>query len=219
MTGLSNSPRLLKAGLVLLDKDSQVPRTIIVLQYNPETLTRTLAPQAIGAEGGDRSSPLRLKAPPRETIKIDAEIDASDQLAFPDQNPEATRSGIHRELAALEIVLYPPSDRLLANNLLANLGTLEIAPIEAPLMLFVWGETRVLPVQITEFSITEEAFDPALNPIRAKVSLGFRVLNVNDLGFEHRGGGAFMAYLRTKEQLARSFRSGALSELGIGRLP
>ena len=64
------------------------------------------------------------------------------------------------------------------------MGTLEIVPAEAPLTLFVWSKNRMLPVRITEFSITEEAFDPALNPIRAKVSLGLRVLSVNDLGFD-----------------------------------
>src|SRR5262245_10700743 len=219
MTSFPNAPRLLKAGLVLLDKDSQTPRKIIVLQYNPDTLTRTLAPQAIGGEGGDRMMPLRLKAPPTETITLDAEIDATDQLEFPDQNRDAVESGIHRELATLETVVYPPSDRLIANNMLANLGTLEIAPVEAPLMLFIWSKLRIVPVRITELSVTEEAFDPALNPIRAKVSLGLRVLNVNDLGFEHRGSSIFMAYLEAKEQLARSFRSGTLGEFGIGRLP
>ena len=78
-------------------------------------------------------------------------------------------------------------------------GTLEILPLEAPLTLFVWSKQRVVPVRVTEFSITEEAFDVALNPIRAKVSLGLRVLAIDDLGFTHRGGTLFMAYLRNKE--------------------
>jgi hypothetical protein len=43
--------------------------------------------------------------------------------------------------------------------------------MQAPLALFVWSQHRILPVRVTDFSITEEAFDPALNPIRAKVSL------------------------------------------------
>ena len=82
------------------------------------------------------------------------------------------------------------------------MGTLEIAPMEAPLTLFVWSKTRIVPVRLTEFSITEEAFDPALNPIRAKVSLGMRVLSVNDLGFDHKGGNLYLAYHQQKEQLA-----------------
>jgi hypothetical protein len=84
---------------------------------------------------------------------------------------------------------------------LASLGTIEIIPAEAPLTLFVWSAQRVLPVRITELSVTEEAFDPALNPIRAKVTLGMRVLTVDDLGFTHRGGSLFMAYVRAKERL------------------
>jgi hypothetical protein len=219
MTTFPNSPRLLKGGLVLVDPGSQSPQRIIVLQYNPDTMTRTLAPQAVGVEGGDRTMALRLKAPPTETIKLDAEIDATDQLEFPDLNPAAVESGIHRELAALETLLYPPSERLVANNTLANLGTLEIAPVEAPLTLFVWGKLRIVAVRVTDVSIMEEAYDSVLNPIRAKVSLGLRVLNVNDLGFDHRGGSIFMAYLQAKERLAASVRAGGLSELGLGRLP
>jgi hypothetical protein len=95
------------------------------------------------------------------------------------------------------------------------MGTLEIAPMEAPLSLFIWSEVRVLPVRLTDFSITEEAFDPNLNPIRARVSLGMRVLTVNDLGFAHKGGSLFMAYLQRKEQLVSKAPRGTLSALGL----
>lgn len=185
---------------------------IIPLQYNPDTLSRTLQVKGIG-EGGDRSQALRLKGPPVETLKLDAEIDATDQLEIADGT--ATEVGLHPQLAALEILVYPPSSRLQSNNSLAAVGTLEIAPMEAPLTLFIWSKNRILPVRITDFSVTEEAFDPALNPIRAKVSLGMRVLSVDDLGFSHRGGNLFMTYLRNKEQLASKSKSGALSTLGI----
>ena len=63
-----------------------------------------------------------------------------------------------------------------------------------------------MPVRLTEFSITEEAFDPLLNPIRARVSLGMRVLSVNDLGFDQPGSNLFMAYLQNKESLAARSR-------------
>jgi hypothetical protein len=218
MTTFPNSPRLLKGGLVLLNPESQTPERIIALQYNPESVTRTLAPQAI-ADTSDRSNALRLKGPAVETIKLTAEIDAADQLEFPDLNEPAVESGIHRDLAVLEMLVHPRSDQLVTNNTMAGLGTLEIAPVETPLTLFVWSKLRIVPVRVTDLSITEEAFDPALNPIRAKVSLGMRVLNVNDLGFDHRGGHIFMAYLRAKEQLAGAFRSGTLNALGVGRLP
>ena len=90
--------------------------------------------------------------------------------------------------------------------------------METPLALFVWSKSRVVPVRLTEFSVTEEAHDTALNPIRAKVSLGLRVLNVDDLGFLHRGGMLFMSYLRQKEQLA-GMTTGALGALGLRGIP
>src|SRR6266480_4434818 len=138
MTTFPNSPRLLKGGLVLVDPESGNIVRIIVLQYNPDSLSRTLQVQAISGDGQDRSQALRIKASPVETFKLDAEIDATDQLEFPDLNPNAVESGIHPQLAVLETILYPPSGRLVANNTLANLGTLEITPVEAPLTLFIW---------------------------------------------------------------------------------
>ncbi len=220
MTTFPGSPRLLKGGIVLIDPDTSAVKRIIVLQYNPDTVTRTLQVQAIG-ESADRSEALRLKGPPVETIKLDAEIDVTDQLEFPDQaqNRDAAQLGLHPHLAALETIIYPTSAQLLSNNALAQAGTLEIAPMETPLTLFVWGKSRIVPVRLTDFSVTEEAFDPALNPIRAKVSIGMRVLNVNDLGFSHKGGSLFMTYLQQKEQLAAKNQGGALSALGIGGIP
>ena len=107
-----------------------------------------------------------------------------------------------------------------SNNALASLGTLEIIPAEAPLAVFVWGRSRVVPVRVTEFSITEEAFDTELNPIRAKVSLGLRVLNINDVGFTDRTAGTlFMAYLREKERLAGPRAPGQFGVMGVNGLP
>ena len=140
MTTFPGSPKLLKGGLVLIDPDTWAVRRIIALQYNPDTLSRTLQIQSVGSEGGDRSEALRLKGPPVETIKLDAEIDATDQLEFPDRTRRASQLGIHPQLAALETIVYPTSSQLQANNSLAQAGTLEIAPMEAPLTLFVWSK-------------------------------------------------------------------------------
>lgn len=218
MTTFPRSPRLIKGGIVLLDPVTSAVTRVIALQYNPDTLSRTLQVQAAG-EGGDRLEGLRLKGPPNETIKLEAEIDATDQLEFPDTNKTPVEVGLFPELAALETIVYPTSAQLQANNSDAGAGVLEIAPAEAPLTLFVWSKTRVVPVRITDFSITEEAFDTALNPIRAKISLGLRVLSVSDLGFAHRGGGLFMSYLRAKEQLATRATGGTFGSLGITGLP
>ena len=218
MISFPNSPRLLKGGIVLIDPDTSVVQRIIALQYNPDSLSRTLQVQAV-KEGGDRSEALRLKGPPVETIKLEAEIDATDQLEFPAQNPNATRFGIQPQLAVLETIIYPPSSQLLANNTLAQSGTLEIAPMFAPLTLFIWSQNRIVPVRLTDLSVTEEAFDPALNPIRARVSLGMRVLSVDDLLFASKGGSLFMIYQQQKERLAALSPAGQLGSLGIGAIP
>jgi hypothetical protein len=201
-----------------MDADTSAVIRIIVLQYNPDTLTRTLQVQGVGAQG-DRSEALRLKGPAVETIKVDAEIDATDQLEQADQNPDAVQFGILPQLAALETIVYPSVAQLQSNQSLAQAGTLEIIPMETPLVLFVWTRNRVLPVRITDFSITEEAFDPALNPIRAKVSLGLRVLSIDDLPSDHKGSGLFMAYLQQKETLRSKSPAGSLSGLGIEQIP
>src|SRR5580704_10476851 len=208
------SPKLLKGGLVLADPASGTIQRVITLQYNPDSISRTLQAKSVGGDTADRSEALRLKGPAVETIKLEAEIDATDQLEIADA--QAIAVGIQPQLAAIETIIYPTSAELLSNNNLAQSGTLEIIPMEAPLTLFVWSKNRVVPVRITDFSVTEEAFDVSLNPIRAKVSLGMRVLNVDDLGFSHPGGRLFMSYLSNKEQLATKVPSVALSVLDLG---
>lgn len=216
MTTFPKSPRLLKGGLVLIDPVSAAVQKVIALQYNPDSLSRTLQVQGVGGEGGDRSEALRLTGPAVETIKLDAELDATDQLEFPDQNANTVQLGIHPQLAALESLIQPTSGQLQSNNSLARSGKLEIVPMESDLTLFVWSKSRVLPVRLTDFSVTEEAFDTSLNPIRAKVSLGMRVLSMDDLGFDHKGGSLFMSYLQQKESLAKKSSGGSLDVFGIG---
>ena len=218
MSTFPGSPRLLKGGIVLIDPSTSEVIRIIALQYNPETLNRTLQIKAL-AEGGDRSDAMRLTGPPVESIKVDVVIDATDQLEFPDQNPTFTEVGIHPQLAALETIVYPANSQIQTNNRLANSGTLEIVPMESPLTLFIWSKNRVLPVRLTDFSVTEEAFDPNLNPIRAKVSIGMRVLSINDLPFEHKGSSLFMSYHQQKEALAARATGASLNALGITRIP
>lgn len=219
MSTFPSSPKLLKAGLILLDSDSGAPQRVIALQYNPETLTRTLAVQSVGSDSADRSQALRLKGPPVETLKLEAQIDATDQLEFPDQNPTTAKLGIRPQLAALETIIYPPSSRLQSNNQLAQSGTLEIVPMQAPLILFSLGQNYIAPVRITEFSIVEEAFDPNLNPILAKVSLGMRVLSINDLDYDTKGASLFLAYQQQKERLAKRQPSSTPAALGLGGIP
>lgn len=219
MTAFPGSPRLIKGGIVLIDDTTGTVQRIISLQYNPDSVTRTLQVQGAGQESGDRLEALRLKAPAQETIKLDAEIDATDQLEHPDQYPLTAQLGIYPTLAALETIIYPQSSLLVSNNALASMGTLEVLPMEAPLSLFVWSQQRIIPVRLTEFTITEEAFDPALNPIRAKISLGMRVLSVFDIGFDTKGGNLYLLYQKQKELLSSQFPSSTFGTLGIGGIP
>ena len=218
MSSFPNSPKLIRGGLVLVDSSSGSIRRVITLQYNPDSVSRTLQVQGIGDQG-DRSEALRLKGPAVETIKLEAELDATDQLEFPDQNANTVQFGLHPQIAVLESLLNPSVADLIAQNTLTQAGTLEIAPAEAPLTLFVWSAQRVVAVRVTEFSVTEEAFDPSLNPMRAKVSLGLRVLNVDDLPPGHKGYTIFLGYLQRKELLASLAQGPGIAALGIGGIP
>lgn len=210
MTTFPGSPKLQKGAIIGLDPANPLA-SVVVFQYNPDTLTRTLTPQTTTSSDTSRGEALRLKGPPEENITIDIEIDATDQLEKGDGN--AASMGIYPALSALEMLLYPKSALVIANEVLAAVGIIEIIPPEAPLALFVWGARRVLPVRLTSFSITEQAFDPNLNPILARVSLGMRVLNYMDLGLPSVGGALFMAHQVAKEVMATISSVGSISSL------
>jgi hypothetical protein len=207
MTSFPRSPRTLKGAIVALDPFNPVA-SVIVFQYNPESLTRNIDPQ-IGSEGGGRSEMLRLKGAPRETISAEILLDATDQLEKAD--PRATRFGIYPQLSSLEMLVYPKSSLVIANTVLTLAGTIEIIPPQAPLTLFAWGPRRIVPVVVTNMSITEEMHDVNLNPIRARVSLGLRVLTYDDLPVTHAGYGIFLAHQVVKETFATL---GSLDSLG-----
>lgn len=215
MSSFPGSPKVLKGGIVVADPVSLAVRRVITLQYNPDTVTRSLQVQGTAA-GGERSEALRLTGPAIETIKLEAELDATDQLEQPAGNPAVVQVGLHPQIAVLEALINPSVGDLVAGNAQANAGSIEIAPAQAPLTLFVWSAQRIVPVRITDFSVVEDAFDTNLNPIRARISLGMRVLSVDDLGFAHPGGTLFLGNLRRKEALALRARTGELKALGIG---
>nr|WSX22425.1 hypothetical protein OG690_23085 [Streptomyces tubercidicus] len=218
MTTYADIPKPIRSGIVIVDPERGTPQRIIVLQFNPDTLERSVAPQAAGGEGGgggggsggDRNEALRLKGPAQETWKFTAEIDATDQLDV------AAPDGIHPQLAVLEMLVQPTTAQLRAASKLSKKGTIEISPIEMPLTLFTWGSKRVMPVRLTELSVNESAFDINLNPIRASLSIVMKVLTVSDLPAGHRGAELYLAHLAQKEQLARRARAGSLAQLGLG---
>lgn len=199
MTSFPLSPRLMKGALVGIDIFNPLA-SVIVFQYNPETLTRRLQAQTMGGAEGDKTEALRLKGAPIENISLNVEIDATDQLEKGDD--VAASMGIYPQLSTLEMLIYPKSAVVIANTVLLALGTIEVVPPVAPFTLFVWGPKRVVPVRISDFSITEEAYDPNLNPIRAKVALGLRVLTYSDLSILHPGYHVFLAHQVVKETMA-----------------
>ncbi|MET8400177.1 hypothetical protein [Streptomyces sp900116325] len=219
MTRYADIPKPIRSGIVVVDPERGTPQRIIVLQFNPDTLERSLAPQSAGGggdaggggSGGDRNEALRLKGPAEESWKFTAEIDATDQFEV------AAPDGIHPQLAALEMLVHPTSAQLREASRRTQKGTIEISPIEMPLTLFTWGSKRVMPVRLTELSINESAFDVDLNPIRASLSIGMKVLSVSDLPAGHRGADLYLAHLAQKERLAAAARGGQLAELGLGR--
>ncbi len=203
MTTFPGSPRVMKGAIIGVDPINPYT-SIITFQYNPDTLRRTLEAQAAGATQTTstvaRSEALRLGGAPVENITLDIEVDATDQLAS--GNPTAAGMGVYPQLSALEMLLYPKSSLVIANTILALTGSIVLIPPEAPLTLFIWGPKRVLPVRLTTFSITEEAYDVDLNPIRASVNLGLRVLSYSDLSLTHPGYYLFLAHQVTKEVMA-----------------
>ena len=213
MSSFSRSPRTIRGGIVLLDPSTGAVLRIVAFQYNPETLTRTLAPQHASPQEGSRVIGTRYRAPAVETLKVDVELDASDLLEEGDAS--AAENGIHPQIAALEALVQPLSADLRGADALSSQGALEILAPKAALAVFVFGRARVVPVKVTDMSITEDAFDPNLNPIRARVSLGMQVLTVNDVGFSHRGGGLFLAWLESREALAGLLPPTTFATLGI----
>ena len=215
MSTFPNTPRIVKGGIVLINPDTAAINRIVTLQYNPDSISRSFQIKGAGGDGGNRSEALRLTGPPAETIKLDAELDATDQLETANPGSVVVTTGIHTQLAALETIVYPSTAQLQLNSALSSAGTIEILPMETALTLFIWSSNRILPVRITELSVTEEAFDVNLNPIRAKVSLGMRILTVDDFGFNHTGTSLYMRYQQNKERLSAMFAGGSLSNLGI----
>jgi hypothetical protein len=179
------SPRLLKGALVVFEAFVPVPTNLIAFQYNPDQVVRGFKQAGGGGAGGATPDPCRTAGDtrrvvaPTESFKMAVELDATDQLE--EVNPLAVAAGLYPTLSALELLLYPPSTQLILTRVLAKLGSARVSPTNKPLVLLVWGPLRVLPVQVESLTITEQAFDTLLNPIRAKVDLGLRSLSPSEL--------------------------------------
>jgi hypothetical protein len=181
-TGLKRSPKFQKGALVqiipgLVDVDYK----IIPFQYNPQKLSQTLTPwNPFEVDQTQRGAQAPNVQPfdPKESFTLTLEIDATDDLEDNDQ--AAVESGIAGRLAALKMLTLPNEggNADLVRQAQAALGnsSAQATRPTVPVLLFVWGPGRILPVRITSFSVEETLFSPSLFPIQATVSLGLEVL-------------------------------------------
>lgn len=200
MNSFPNAPLVTQGSIWQIDLKSGLPIDKIYFQYNPESLTRAFS--LPGAEGNTSPQNKRLPRPASESITLEAELDAIDYLEKPELHQGVVEYGIQPQLAALQALINPSWEELNTTNLLAAAGSLQIIAPEQPLSLFVWGKQQIVPIKITTLGIEEQAFDQQLNPIRAKVNLTMKVLDVTDVGFTHRAGSLFMSYLKQREKIA-----------------
>jgi hypothetical protein len=199
------------------------PSSVIVFQFNPEAMRRSLAHRAApapstGSTGAAKEDVLRVAGPPVETITVTVDMHAADQLAEPDENAAVAEEGLHPALATLELLMYPPSLTAASIEEKAAAGQVQINPADLPLVLLVWGKSRVVPVKLTSLAVAEEAFDTRLNPIAAKVELGLQVLTYMEFTDSSIGRDAFIAYQKSKETLATRSVPAAAAQTGIRNL-
>lgn len=195
MTNFPGAPKLNKGALITLDPFSALS-AVTVFQYNPNTLNRSLQANLAEADTGSGQLP-RYTGAPTETITLEAIFDATDMM-----EKGGGSDGIYPQLAALEVLLYPKSVSVIANQVMLQMGFMEVLPPTVPLTLFVWGIKRVVPVRLTDYSVTEEQHDPQLNPLKAKVSLSLQVLSYNDLAPTNPGWAIFLSHQIVKEVMS-----------------
>jgi hypothetical protein len=204
---------ILQGAIVSIPPNDPTPE-VIAFQYNPATLRRSIKPQQVGGEENDRSEATRYTGAPVQTVSVEIELDATDQLD--DGDPVAEEYGTLPQLAALELLAYPTLKQINQQQTELAAGTMEVAPLTAPRMLFVWGSKRVLPIRLESYEITEEIFDRFLRPIRATVQLSMRVLNYSDLDSSNREYYEFMAYQQNLVEMAAAMTQPANPDATIG---
>jgi hypothetical protein len=169
---------------------------VIVFQYNPETMTHTWTqPEPAESAGTEASNPLAVKGMPGETFSFTIAMDAKDEIADGSAPTAALAgsSGIYSRLAALEMLLYPagagrpPLTGAVTAAVISALSGAGTGPARTipqsvlPVTLFIWGPGRIVPVRVTDLTITEQLYDAALNPSHAEAELTLRVLTPAEL--------------------------------------
>lgn len=207
------SPRVLKGALVVFETPAPVPTNVIAFQFNPDSVSRTFAQRQGDTDPSASAGDTMHVLPPTETLALSVELDAADDQ-LETEDPIAVATGLHPTLAALELLLYPSSIDLILDKALALAGSARVKPGRVPIVLLVWGPLRVLPVRVESVSITEQAFDPRLNPIRATAELRLRTLTEREL---RAAGPPFdtLAFVNliAKEVLARGAGVAAIADV------
>jgi len=195
--GLSNQPKILRGAFV--EFGISLPPLIVVFQFNPLTISRTRTasverprtPRRRGVQemsllekvSAESLKKVRVKQTinvKEETLSFDIRLDATDKL---DEGDTLTEEfGIAPQLSTLELMMLPKGQGLLgaaASMLLGKAGS-GFSFVDyvknPPVILFVWGRKKVMPVNITSMQIKEEEFSYELNPTRATVSVSLQVI-------------------------------------------
>ncbi|MBC8076703.1 MAG: hypothetical protein H7Y32_11565 [Chloroflexales bacterium] len=200
MTTFSNKPRILRGAFV--EYGLSLPPLFVVFQFNPVQLTRNRSLSFAAPNTGDgRTSSLRdfhkryddlgalrdaqQVTVQEETIGLEIRLDASDKLDEGDAITE--QFGIAPQLSTLELMVCPKEESLLGQALGALLGSSGgfsfTRKPNPPLVLFIWGRKRVLPVNISALNITELLYSPDLNPVRATATVSMTVIEGKSLPF------------------------------------
>jgi hypothetical protein len=165
---------------------------VITFQYNPETMTHTWTQPESATGESERSNPLAVRGLPGEEFSFSISMDAQDMIAdgSPIARGAAIATGVYTRLAALEMLLFP-TEAFAVGGLVGQVGasllnrdfipSRSVPESQAPVVLFVWGPERIVPVRVTSLTITEKLYDEFLNPIQADASLGLRVLTPEEL--------------------------------------
>lgn len=184
---------MVKGAFVALDANFHVCNDrVFVFQYNPVTLNRLFTYPDRSVNSSDQTiENTHGESAPIETITFQLELDATDHLEHPDQPPHTVAHGLHPALATLESMMQP---------------TTPDGDQARPIILFLWGPNRSIPVQVLRLDITEEAFDPQLNPIRATINVHLLVLQESKQPRTVTDHPLWKNYRRQKASLAVFYR-------------
>jgi hypothetical protein len=198
--GFPNKPKILKGAFV--EFGLSIPPLIVPFQFNPETIARDRY-NYFSVPSGDQTlrqfyqqennaDLIRLRDTQSvsidlETISFELRLDATDKLDEGD--PITEQFGIEPQLSTLELMVHSKGESLLGEalgSLLGSSGGFSFTRgSNPPMILFIWGRKRVLPVNINSMSISETEFNTDLNPIRATVSVNLTVIEGKNMVYKY----------------------------------